>query len=374
MSLPPPPPPPPPRLRSLDQFRGYTVLGMFLVNYAGFFHALPAQLKHHHTFFSYSDSIMPQFLFAVGFAYRLTLLRRLRENGAAAAYGRVVRRILGLGLLAVIVHRLDGGVRSWEELCDIGPGGVLMLGFQRSPFQTLLHIAVTSLWVLPVIAAGVAARVGFMIVSAVLHVALSAWFYYGWVMWRPGIDGGPLGFLSWSVPLLVGSLAYDLVAAAPANRPPWGKLAAWGAAVMALGYGLSCLNTMTPPNTTPVGGAGWLVEPPFVPPARPVNLWTMSQRAGAISYTVFGAGFSLAVYALFVWANDVRGWHWGAFDTLGRNALAGYLLHDLVMDAMKPFTPRDAPLWFAASAEGVFLLITYVFLKSLENQKVFIRI
>ena len=26
------------------------------------------------------------------------------------------------------------------------------------------------------------------------------------------IDGGPLGFLTWTIPLLVGSLAYDVVA------------------------------------------------------------------------------------------------------------------------------------------------------------------
>jgi len=44
------------RLVSLDQFRGYTVLGMFVVNFLGGFTVTPALLKHHNTYFSYADS------------------------------------------------------------------------------------------------------------------------------------------------------------------------------------------------------------------------------------------------------------------------------------------------------------------------------
>ena len=69
------------RIASLDQFRGYTVAGMLLVNFLGGFAAVPAVLKHHNTYCSYADTIMPQFFFAVGFAYRLTFLKRLRDVG-----------------------------------------------------------------------------------------------------------------------------------------------------------------------------------------------------------------------------------------------------------------------------------------------------
>ena len=54
----------------------------------GVFREVPAILKHHNTYCSYADTIMPQFFFAVGFAYRLTFLRRLHSAGyweAAAA-------------------------------------------------------------------------------------------------------------------------------------------------------------------------------------------------------------------------------------------------------------------------------------------------
>ena len=42
-------------------------------------------LSHHHTYFSFADSIMPQFFLAVGFAYRLTFLRRREQLGAGPA-------------------------------------------------------------------------------------------------------------------------------------------------------------------------------------------------------------------------------------------------------------------------------------------------
>ena len=48
-----------------------------------------------------------------------------------------------------------------------------------------------------------------MFASATTFHLLSHYGYYAWVMERPGIDGGPLGFLTWTIPLLVGSLAYD---------------------------------------------------------------------------------------------------------------------------------------------------------------------
>jgi len=65
------------RIISLDQFRGYTVAGMMLVNFIGDFAAAHPVFKHHNTYFSYADTIMPAFHFAVGFALRLTLLKRL---------------------------------------------------------------------------------------------------------------------------------------------------------------------------------------------------------------------------------------------------------------------------------------------------------
>src|SRR5438477_4945836 len=107
------------RILSLDQFRGYTVLGMVLLNFVGSFVVIQEYapvLKHHHTYCSYADTIMPQFFFCVGFAYRLTLLRRLAVAGPRAAYLQVVRRNLGLILLGIVIYHLEGGVGRWSDL------------------------------------------------------------------------------------------------------------------------------------------------------------------------------------------------------------------------------------------------------------------
>jgi len=100
----------------------------------------------------------------------------------------------------------------------------------------------------------------------------------------------------------------------------------------------------------------------------------MSQRAGSVSYLAFGAGFSLALYGIFVWACDSRGLRLGLLDTLGRNALAGYILHILVDDAVSPYAPSDAPLAYVLFAFAVYLGITWVFLRFLEKRGIFIRL
>ena len=99
----------------------------------------------------------------------------------------------------------------------------------------------------------------------------------------------------------------------------------------------------------------------------------MSQRTGSVSYLVFASGFSLVVYALFLAACDGLGGSLGVFRTFGRNALAAYVLHDLVAGAVKPYAPNDSPWWFVALAFGVYFVITYALVRGLEKQGVFIR-
>ena len=100
----------------------------------------------------------------------------------------------------------------------------------------------------------------------------------------------------------------------------------------------------------------------------------MSQRAGSISYLTFGAGFALVLYAMFVLACDAGRFRPRILSTLGGNALAGYIIHDLVSDAIKPHTPKDAPLWFALAAFAVFLGICYLFIRYLEKNNLYLRL
>lgn len=352
----------PARIVSLDQFRGYTVAGMFLVNFVGGFAVVPAVLKHHHTYCSYADTIMPQFLFAVGFALRLVLLRNAQRDGTGAALRRAAWRCLGLIVLGFVVYRLDGNFRTWAAMVAAGPVEILANAFWRSPFQTLAHIGVTGLWVLPVMLAPARARITYAALSGLVHVALSHFFWYELLHAKRVIDGGLLGFLTWSIPTLAGSLAYDVIAqrgAAGAMKP----LLRWGGALMLAGYGIACLNQ-----------GGTLVPPPFLPPTAPVDMWTMSQRAGSLSYLVFSTGFALAVYVAFIWLADLKQWTSGLFAALGQNALAAYLIHLWVDDFVKPFAPRDAPWWWVLAMFALFFGLTCGMVHVLNRRGLFLRL
>lgn len=400
----------PPRLVSLDQFRGYTVVGMLLVNFLGSFAVCPRVLKHTHDYLSYADTIMPQFLFAVGFAMRLSLGRRLQAEGSGAIFRRMAKRLLGLALVALVVYTVGRRAETWEALVQLGAWGAIEEPLKRHWFQTLMHIAVTSLWVLPVIHSNSAVRLLWMLGSAALHVALSHWFNFVWVNTPPnGIDGGPLGFLTWTIPTIVGTLACDLLVnpsdVSQVRSPLLGRAALMAIGLMSLGYVFSCGTRYydvpeseqvslqqeklavhpvipSPEQVQHKRAEGhlraWLAEPPFVAPPsiteRKWNYWMMSQRSGSLSYLTFAAGFALFVYLLFFVACDSWGWRLAFFKTFGTNALLAYVVHDQVADAIKPFIPGDAPAWYVLAGLMVFFWITWLFVRSFEKRGMFLRV
>lgn len=387
------------RIVSLDQFRGYSVAGMFLVNFLGGYATVPQILLHSHDYCSYADTIMPHFLFAVGFAFRLTFERRVQRDGSRTAYGRVVQRLLGLILVSMVIYTPRGIPDTWEQLRE---GGLAVLAepLKRNWFQTLMHIAVTSLWVLPVIRARAGVRIGFAVASAIAHIALSYWFNFTWVNTAPnGIDGGPLGFLTWTIPAIAGTLACDIVTMD--GTPRVRRLITWAIVLMAFGWVISCGTRFYDVPTDQVEsrrsqkmgddpvvpGAQTrqnrpdgllLAEPPFVPPPdsahRKWNYWMMSQRGGTVSYLTFSAGFSLLVYSLFHVACDRWGWRLGIFETFGTNALVAYILHGLVGDAVSPFIPHDAPGWYVTVGFGIFFGITWLMVRTLEKNRVYLKL
>ena|SRR5580704_4320345 len=429
------------RIESLDQFRGYTVAGMFLVNYLSGFWAAPFILHHHNTYCSYADTIMPGFFFAVGFSMRLSFGRREMQQGRGRAYFHMVKRLLGLVLVAMFISyqaspNLDHGSFNWHNIKHLGLWGALHDPLKNTWFQTLTHIAVTSLWILPVLRLRPAWRILYMIVSAAIHVAVSHAFYFDWVNGylngNPdpprGIDGGNLGFLTWTIPTIIGTLACDAVMTPRSRAAVLIRLFGWGAILMAIGWAASCVTRVYDvPADQVVKGSNplaknpvipsreqferwetnlkqqrWtdvLTEPPFVPPPhsqepdvasknedgltktddkssdfRKGNYWMMSQRAGTISYLTFAAGFSLAVYGLFYVLADMVGVKVGVFRTFGTNALVGYVLHDFVGEAIKKFVPDDVPasvMWISC---GVFFFFTWLFIRSLEKRNIYLKL
>ncbi len=349
----------PARLISLDQFRGYTVAGMFLVNWLGAFAITPEILKHHRTWCSYADTIMPQFFFAAGFALRLVYLRNAEKSGAAAAHWRAVKRGVGLFVFGVIFYSFGSQWKEWAALVQDGWSGFFSLKLWAQPFQALVHIAVTSLWILPVLARGVWVRIVFAAAGAGLHLWLSHVFWFEKLIHSGVIDGGPLGFLTWTLPTVAGTLACDAV------RAGWKmpRLAARGAVCMVAGYALSCLGN----------GGGWAV-PPFFENTRAHDLWTMSQKAGSTSYLLFSAGFSLSLYAVFRVLCDFRRWRLTLFHDLGTNALAAYVIHIMVMAALMNFSPKDSPAWWALGIGALHFGLIWWMVRWLNAKGLYLRL
>src|SRR5271155_388111 len=110
-----------PRVVSMDQFRGYTVAGMFVVNFLSSFAVIHPLLKHNNTWFSYADSIMPSFLFAVGFSFRLTYLKRVQQVGYWSTVRTYVKRSLALVVLSLVMYGFGSEFRRWDQFSQMPP-------------------------------------------------------------------------------------------------------------------------------------------------------------------------------------------------------------------------------------------------------------
>jgi predicted acyltransferase len=405
----------------MDQFRGLTILLMFVVHYSGGsswgVNFGPA-FGHRHYYLSVGDLAFPWFHFAAGFALRLSLLRRVATQGSWAAYRRTARRCLLLILLGDLPSLLGGWhVYRWgpEQGTDLKAQIATYAKFDA--WTILAIIGVTSLWVLPVIGRSVRVRLGFLLGGLALHALATQTFYLDFMNGRPnpvdrflgtvgvhGREGGPLCFLVWAVPQLVGSLVYDVVARHQPGRAGRQLLIA-GSALVAIGYGFSSLSSLYPvargpqpiaylypetdqPTESPVlpqfppdsvgEMCGYFSDPPFVPPPaeriRLWNYWMLSRRLATPTFVTTATGFGLIVYALFVVLCDAGTFRLGVLRTFGQNPLIAYLLDGWMGGLVSELCPEDGGLGWALAGSALRFCLTYLPVRLLEWRRIYLRL
>lgn len=344
-------------------------------------------------------------------------------------------------------------------------GWLLALVQNVQPYHTLLHIAFITVWTFVPMTLGPVWRVGQFVITSALHILLLSTFYFRWIKDFGLDEGGYFGFVGWSATALAGSLAHDVVVWARTAPAPPAKGAAGGlarpllralnegedgegdarpaapprpqralpilfaasAGLMLLAYLLSCLGTVRAANpicydgtriyfwggfgavkdcalVPTVGGSSWAVAPPFYvpdPDANVVTQWTMTQRAGSMTYHLFTAGTSTLLFALFFalcevgvpapaapplaaaaraagFAPGAEGalvLRWRAADVFGENSLAVYLLSDPLANTISDMLPDDVPAWyFLLWGEGLYFIVAYAATLYLRNHKLFLRL
>jgi predicted acyltransferase len=408
------------RLVSMDQFRGLTILLMFAVHYAGANWGINLRpvLGHNHYYLSVGDLAFPWFHFAAGFALRLSLLRRLDRNGSWAAYRRTVRRCLLLILLGDLPAPLGGWhISHWgsEQGTDLQAQIATYLKFDG--WTILAIIGVTSLWVLPVIGKSARVRVCFLLGGLAVHALATQIFYMDFMNGRPnpvdtflgtigvhGREGGPLGFLVWAVPQIVGSLAYDVVVRQQPGRAVRQLLVA-GIALAAIGYGLSGLSSLYPvargpqlhaylypeteqPTESPVlprfthdsasDVLAYFSDPPFAPPPaeriRLWNYWMLSRRLATPTFVLTATGFGLLVYAVLVVLCDAGSFQLGLLRTFGQNPLIAYLLDMGAGSVASALLPEEVGWPWALAESGLRFALTYLPVRLLEWRRIYLRL
>jgi len=314
------------RIAAIDQFRGFAIFGMILVNYLGYFEVMPETLKHPRYGMTFANAIAPYFIFVVGMGFKISLSRRITRMGARAAYSQAIKRYLILILIGVVVYGPDPVTDMWDALVDIGFGGLITLPFIRKSKNFRIIIA---------------------FVYLIVYQALFAFTAYGaWTM-AHSIDGGPLGPISWASILIFGTVQMDYLL--ENNRKAFMKKSLiLGIPLLMLGYGLSFL--------------------------KPYELWEISQRSMTMAYPILSSGLSILTFLGFYWLADINKIKIPHLSVLGWNPLVIYILQQVLIIVYGDYLPKSSPFLHALFGFVIIYAICYLVAHYLARNQLIIKI
>jgi predicted acyltransferase len=293
------------RVRAIDQFRGFAIICMVLINYGMEIETLPGWLKHSPDIgMTFPDLGTPVFVFAIGLTYRLSFQKRLEKDGLRTTLGHFIRRylaFLGLGALFSAGQALLGrspGMADWGVLQAIGAAGLVTLLVIQ--FPTVIRLLV-----------GLILMFGYQ--------ALLDRYWLEIVLNSP--PGGLPGALSWSAILILSTVIADF-------------------------YHNDLRRKYVLPVSILILMAGYITTF-FIP---------LSKNRVSAPYSLITLGFSGVVFAIF-FMTDFR---LDFFAAWGKNPLLLYFLSLLLTGLFVlpdlPTWHSYAPLWLAG-VQAMFLLL-----------------
>lgn len=347
------------RLACLDAFRGFDILVMIFVNYIAGMAGIPFILRHAKAemdAYTITDLVFPGFLFIVGVAIPLSLIKRIRAGDPVFRLaGRVGVRSAALLFLGVIMVN--------EESFSAAATGM-----KRELWYFLAYAAIVVIWKMTPKtysprkrraeqAAKIAAGLGLVFLVVIFRGTTET----GAIVWLRPSWWGILGLIGWAY--LLASLAYLLIGRS--RTALMGLLGFLIAACIGNSYGVLDFLGRGNPGDNFRGGlachsaivlAGVLVGTLFtggdkvIPHARRVKfmlsfgaglyvsglllrpLHGISKIRATESYALVSAGICCLLFLAFYLIMDVfkiRRWA-GFLQPIGRNPLLAYILPEIV--------------------------------------------
>jgi predicted acyltransferase len=310
------------RINSIDQFRGFSIISMILVNYLAFYECTPTFLKHAKiTGITFADLVAPFFLFILGMMFRGSLLSRIQKGGKRKAYIHAARRYALLILIG-----MAGGC-----------AGKMKLTFDWGILQT---IGLAGLIALPVMALNIKARIiSLLVVLTVYHVLIVPHFSK---LIINSENGGPLGAVSWSVIIILSGISGEFFKKADIKKSA---------------REMFCLGML-------LLSAGYLSQ--FILP--------VSKPLVSGSYLLSSCGISIFVFLVFLFIVDQKNINIPTLTALGKNALLIFLLHYILVKAGHVLVPVNSKSIYVGLAALTIYVLCFLMSFILDKKGLYLKL
>jgi predicted acyltransferase len=309
------------RFKSVDEFRGFAIISMIVVNFLATYIGIPPWLKHSKGVgLTVADLVAPFFLVTLGLMYKKSLLKRISRDGRVKAWLHMVSRyflIFLVGTAGVCIAR-GHFTTEWGVLQSIGVAGVLALPLVELDFRFQIAAAL----------------------GMVLFYQLVIFPAYHTII-MDARHGGIYATISWASMLLLGVAAGNLFDLQHLLETVKG-LCVFGLATLIPGV---------------------------------ISLWVVpiSKMQVNLSYVLIATGLAVFVFITFLFLNEKLGISIPTLRTMGRNAFFLYIVHYLLIQLVHLMIPDNAGLLLIFTGAVFIYALCFILAWYLDSKKFYLK-